>query len=60
MLLKNVHIHSLNLLNFVCIILFNIETALENAKLAIIEQLQLQIFFAPPILDKTFRDFFTF
>ena len=47
MLLKSIHLHSLNLLNFVCIVGFNVKTALENAKLAILGGLVLQIFFTP-------------
>ena len=47
MLLKNIHIHSLNFLNFVYISVFDVETALENAKLAILERLELDIFFFP-------------
>ena len=42
MILKNIHTHSLNLLSFVYIVVCDIETALENAKLAI----ALQTFFA--------------
>ena len=47
MLLKNIHTHSLNLLNFVCIVGFDAEIALENAKLAILERLVFQISFSP-------------
>ena len=32
-LLKNSHIHNLNLLNFVSVVVFDVETALQNAKL---------------------------
>ena len=39
--------HSLNLLNFVCIVGFDVEKALENAKIAILERLVLQISFSP-------------
>ena len=46
MLLKNIHIHSLNLLNFVCIVAFDVEAALENVKLAILERLVLQMSFS--------------
>ena len=60
MLLKNIPVHSLNLLNFVCIIVFNIETALENAKLVIIEQLQLQIFFCTSNLGQNIQRLFHF
>ena len=42
-LLKNIHVHSLNLLKFV-FIMFNVETVAENAKLAILKLLELQIF----------------
>ena len=47
MLLKNMHIQSLNLLSFVYIIVFNVETALEVVNLAVLKRLQLQIYFAP-------------
>ena len=47
MLLKNIPMYSLNLLNFVCIVGFDVEKALENAKLAILERLVLQISFSP-------------
>ena len=46
-LLKYIYIHGLNLLNFVGIVVFDVETSLENAKLAILEGLEFQIFFAP-------------
>lgn len=41
-LLKNIHIyiHSLHLLNFVCIVVIVIEIELEKAKLAILEWLE--------------------
>ena len=39
--IENVHVHSLNMLNFVCIVGFDFEKALENAKLAILELLVL-------------------
>ena len=39
-LLKNIHVHSLNLLKFV-FIMFNVETVVENAKLAILKLLEL-------------------
>ena len=45
MLLTIIHMHSLNLLNFVYIVVFFVETAFENAKLVILGQLKLQIFF---------------
>ena len=37
MLLKNIQINSLNLLSFVYIVVFDVETALDNIKLAILE-----------------------
>ena len=37
MLLKNIQIYSLNLLSFVYIVVFDVETVLENIKLAILE-----------------------
>ena len=43
--------YSLNLLIFVHIVVFNVETALENAKLVILEGLQLH--FSVPILNIT-------
>ena len=48
MLLKNIYVHSLNFLNFVYIVVFDVETVLKNAKLAIIEQLELKFFLSPP------------
>ena len=42
-LLKNIHVYSLNFLKFV-FIMFNVETVAENAKLAILKLLELQIF----------------
>ena len=42
-LLKIMNIHSSDMLNFVYIVMFDFETALENAKLAILERLELQI-----------------
>ena len=42
MLLKNIHVHSLNLLNFDYLVVFDIEAALENSKLAILERIELQ------------------
>ena len=47
MLLKNIHLHSVNLLNFVYNV-FDIEIALENAKWAILERLEWQFFLALP------------
>ena len=44
--LKSIHIHSLNLLNFICAVLLDAETGLQSAKLATLKQLQWQIF--PP------------
>ena len=46
-LLKTIHIHNLDLLNFVYIVVFDVKTASENAKLVILERLELQIFYAP-------------
>lgn len=46
MLLRNIHIHSLNLLNFIYIDAFDIQIILENAKSMVQERLELQIFFA--------------
>ena len=48
MLFKNVYLHSLNLINFVYAAVFDVNAALENAKLAILERLELRIFFALP------------
>ena len=45
LLMKNIHIHSLNLLSFVYIVVSDAKAALENAKLAILERLELHIFF---------------
>ena len=39
---KNMQVHILSLLNFVYIFVFDVETALQNAKLAILEQLELK------------------
>ena len=47
MLLNNMHIHSLNLLNCVYIVVFDVETALENVKLAIVRRLEMQISIIP-------------
>ena len=41
---KYPYMYSLNLLIFVHIVVFNVETALENAKLVILEGLQLHFF----------------
>ena len=46
-LLKNDHIHSLNLFNFVYIVRFAVKTAIENSKLVILEQLVMKMFSAP-------------
>ena len=43
MLLKSIHIS----LNFVYTVVFDVETVPYNAKLAILEWLELQIFFTP-------------
>ena len=40
------NIDSSNLLNLIYVIVFGVETALENAEFLILEQLELQIFFA--------------
>ena len=45
-LLNFVYVHSLNLLNFVYLVVFDVETVLKNAKLAILQRLELQGFFA--------------
>ena len=44
-LLKNIDMYSLNLLNLIYIVVFDVETALENAELTILERLELQMFF---------------
>ena len=41
MLLKNINIYSLVLLNFVHVVVFDVETALERINLAILEWLEL-------------------
>ena len=46
-LLKNIHMRSLNLLSFIFLVVFDIEIVLENAKTAIQEQLELQLFCHP-------------
>ena len=46
-LLKNIHVHTLNLLNFVYIVVFDVEIAIENAKLVILERLVLKMFSTP-------------
>ena len=38
--------NSFDLLNLIYVVVFNVETALENAKLMIVKGLELQIFFA--------------
>ena len=48
MLLKNIYVHSLNFLNFVYIVVFDVETVLKNAKLAIIKKKEFKFFFSPP------------
>ena len=45
MLLKNIHIYSLNLLSFAYIVVFGVETELETVMLVILEQAEFQIFF---------------
>ena len=47
-LLKSILFHSLNLLNFVDISVFDVKTALDIAKLAILEQLEWQVFLPLP------------
>ena len=47
MLLKNIHMHSLNFISFIFLVVFDIEIVLENAKIAILEQLELQLFCHP-------------
>ena len=47
-LLKSILFHSLNLLNFVDISVFDVKTALDIAKLAILEQLESQVFLPLP------------
>ena len=44
--LKNIHIHNLSLLNFVFIVVFDVEAVPENTKLAILERLESQSYFA--------------
>ena len=36
-LLKSIHIHNLNLLNFVCVVVLDVKGALEKATLAVVE-----------------------
>ena len=45
MLLKNIHIQSLISFKFRVIVVFDVETALENDKLAILVRQELQIIF---------------
>ena len=45
MLLKNIHIQSLISFKFCVIVVFDVETALENDKLAILARQELQIIF---------------
>ena len=40
-LLKNIDMHRLNLLNFIYIVVFDVKATLENAKLAILQLLEL-------------------
>ena len=47
MLLTNMQVHRLNLLFFFYIFVFDVDAALENPKLEIIEWLELQILFTP-------------
>ena len=44
--LKNIHIHNLSLLNFVFSVVFDVEAVPENTKLAILERLESQSYFA--------------
>lgn len=46
MLMKNINIHSVNLLNFDCIVVFDVETAIETPILVVLERLELQMFFS--------------
>ena len=46
-IIQNIHILNLILLCFVFIGMFDVDTPPENAKLAILEQLRFQVFFAP-------------
>lgn len=46
MLLENIHMHSLNLLIFLYIVDFYFETTQENGNLAILEELEMQVFCA--------------
>ena len=44
----NVHINiHINLLNFVCIVVFDVETAMQNEKSMILESLVMKMFSAP-------------
>ena len=45
--LQNIHVHSLTLLIFLYYIIFDVERALENAKLLMLDRLQLKNFFSP-------------
>ena len=47
-IIKKIHMHNLYLLKFVYIVVFDVEAALENAKLTILERLELETFFTPP------------
>lgn len=47
MLLKNIYMHSLSLLDFVYLAVFDVVKLLKNTKFAISEQLELQILFTP-------------
>ena len=40
--------HSLNLLNFVYVVVINVEAAIENVRLVLLELLELQIFLPHP------------
>ena len=47
MLLKYIHVFNLNLLNFVYIVAFDVKRALKNAKLGILERLELKSSLTP-------------
>ena len=48
MLLENINIHRLNLLNFVYVVVIDVEAAIENVRLVLLELLELQIFLPHP------------
>ena len=45
--IKKIQMHNLYLLKFVCIVHFGVEAVLENAKLDVLERLELKTFFTP-------------